>query len=258
MSVLTRITREAAVRLFGPERCFTRMPRTGDSGRPSVYLTFDDGPHPERTARVLDQLAAAGARATFFVIGRRARKHPALLRRILNEGHALGSHTWRHWGARRLSTAAWMNDVRRGREEIEQITGVGTDLFRPPFGELTPGALWQLLAARFRIVLWTHDTRDFLLPSLPELRSRFLEAACHDGAVVLMHDDRCVTSYVLEHGLRDCAASVRFQAIPGTGSGLPTPRRPIRQSAADLFCPAAETTGPAVSAAGAASSWRFS
>jgi len=231
MSLLTRLTHESARLLLTTQRYVTQLPRASSGNRPSVYLTFDDGPHPERTERILDQFAANGGKATFFVIGRRARRHPSMLRRILNEGHSIGSHTWRHWSARHLSSEDYLADVRRNRDEIEQITGHKTDLFRPPYGELTPRTLMKLVLDGFRIIHWTHDTRDLQLPSIQHLRQRFSEDLLVDGDIVLMHDDCCVTSYALGECLNAWGAGVNFLPIPmksqyhaQTSSGLKSPQ----------------------------------
>jgi len=211
MSVLTKITHLLARRLCDNRRYLTRAP---GQTNPAVYLTFDDGPHPDRTNRILDQFAHSDSKATFFVIGRRARRHPQTVRRILAEGHSVGCHTWRHWSARQLSVREYVDDVRRSRAEIEQITGEKIDLFRPPYGELTPFSLWRLLSDECRIIHWTHDTRDFQLPAIPVLQQRFAELPLSDGDIILMHDDASVTSYALRRCLQTWESQIRFLALP--------------------------------------------
>ena len=85
MSLLTRLTHQTAKLLLNPQRYVTALPRVTGGRRPAVYLTFDDGPHPDRTNRILDQFAEVGGYGTFFAIGRRARRNPQTLRRILRE-----------------------------------------------------------------------------------------------------------------------------------------------------------------------------
>lgn len=98
-----------------------------------VALTFDDGPDPEQTPRVLDTLRAHGVRATFFLIGSKAELHPEIVRRMAAEGHAIGIHTWSHTpGFPMLRSGAMAADILRCRESLREITGVETDLFRPP------------------------------------------------------------------------------------------------------------------------------
>jgi len=213
MSLITRLTHQTAKLLLNPQQYVTALPGGIEDSRPSVYLTFDDGPHADRTNRILDQFAEAGGHGTFFVIGRRARRDPQTLRRILREGHAVGCHTWRHWSARQLPSQVYLDDVRRSRDEIQQLTGQPIDLFRPPYGELTPLTLLRLMSDGFRIIHWTHDTRDFLLPTISELSRRFDEEALTDGDIVLMHDDRCITSYALGDCLREWGPRAEFRAI---------------------------------------------
>jgi len=236
MSLLTRLTHESARLLLTTQRYVTQLPSADPGDKPSIYLTFDDGPHPERTGRILDQLAEYGGKGTFFVIGRRARRHPATLRRILKEGHSIGCHTWRHWSARHQSSDNYLADVRRNRDGIEQITGHQTDLFRPPYGELTPRTLMKLVLDGFRIVHWTHDTRDFQRPNIPDLRQRFSEEPLVDGDIVLMHDDCCVTSYALDECLNAWGAGANFCSIPtqskdhaqtSNGSTIPQSQDPV-------------------------------
>ena len=236
MSLITRLTHQSAKLLLSPRRYLTRMPNRSGDDRRAIYLTFDDGPHPERTSRILDQFAEFGGYATFFAIGRRARRYPETLRRILREGHAVGCHTWRHWSSRRQPFRDYLEDVRRSRDELEQITGHEIDLFRPPYGELPPLTLVMLMLDGFRIVHWTHDTRDFELPTVPDLWRRFDKAPLADGDVVLMHDDRCVTSYALGDCLRVWGSHAEFHAIPmltGTAASRPLPPSPRTSIAPD-------------------------
>jgi peptidoglycan/xylan/chitin deacetylase (PgdA/CDA1 family) len=183
-----------------------------------IYLTFDDGPHPDRTPRILDQLAANHALATFFVIGRRARRWPNVLRRIVEAGHALGTHTWSHWSARKAAAADYVADAVRARTEVEQIVGHSCPLFRPPYGELTLGTLIGLLKSGFRIVQWSCDTKDFLAASTAELTDHCTRHKPQSGDIVLMHDDRSVTSYCIDSICRAWAQPTEFRAIRGSGS----------------------------------------
>lgn len=250
MSILTRLTHRTAVRLFDERQYVTRLPGNSPDRRPAIYLTFDDGPHPDRTCRILDQFAEAGGHGTFFVIGRRVRRYPSVVRRILKEGHSVGCHTWRHWSARKLSADAYVKDVRRSRDEIQQATGQQIDLFRPPYGELMPRSLLKLIGEGFRVIHWTHDTRDFRLPSVPELESRFQQRSLEDGDIVLMHDDRCVTSYGLGDCLRVWGTAAHFQPVPMNEFDS----SPVQASSPE-FSPA-PPGAPVLAASGDADSWR--
>src|SRR5262245_55440479 len=97
-SALRQLAREA-LGLLLPKHRFALRGRRCDG---AIHWTFDDGPHPEHTPRVLDVLAESGASATFFVVGQQAEKYPELVRRIVHEGHAIGNHTWSHCDPRKV------------------------------------------------------------------------------------------------------------------------------------------------------------
>ena len=117
-----------------------RGPRAGRK----VALTFDDGPDPEQTPRVLDLLAAHGAKATFFLIGERAARAGALVRRIAAAGHDLGNHTWSHRSLWLSGPAETGRQVRQGHDAIAQVAGAAPRFFRPPWG-MTNLALFAAL-----------------------------------------------------------------------------------------------------------------
>ena len=107
---------------------------------PLIALTFDDGPREPYTSAVLDILADAGVRATFFLIGENVRRHPEVARRIVREGHAVGNHTLTHRSLSRLPDAEVVREIRAAAETILAITGARTWLLRPPYGA-TPRSL---------------------------------------------------------------------------------------------------------------------
>jgi peptidoglycan-N-acetylglucosamine deacetylase len=161
----------------------------GDPRSHAVHLTFDDGPHPEHTPRLLDALAAACATATFFVVGRDAEKHPDIVRRIAAEGHTIGHHSFTHGPPRRTSARALMEEVRRTVELLRDILGYAPRLFRPPRGQLTSQKLVRLWLARQKIVLWNVDPRDFACASPADLAAAMDEGQLTAGDIVLLHDD---------------------------------------------------------------------
>lgn len=138
------------------------------TAKPYVAITFDDGPDPRWTPQVLDALAAAGARATFFMMGWNCARHPDLARRVLAEGHEIGNHTWTHQDLAHLDPSAALDEIRRGREAIETVTGAEVTLFRPPRGELTGVALRYAAEQRQRILMWTRNggLRDLTTPDV--------------------------------------------------------------------------------------------
>ncbi len=128
--------------------------------RKVVYLTFDDGPHPPETERVLDVLREHGARATFFLIGSKVSGNEAVLRRMLEEGHALGLHTYSHAGTfPLLSFDKMLADVNEGKRSVESVAGKKISLFRPPFGVTNPTIAKVVRILGLHTVGW--DVRSF-------------------------------------------------------------------------------------------------
>jgi peptidoglycan/xylan/chitin deacetylase (PgdA/CDA1 family) len=169
-----------------PRRLFlVRGPASGKS----IALTFDDGPHPEHTPRLLDVLHEQGVVATFFVIGANAERHPDLIRRIVAEGHTLGNHTFTHANPRTISSGAFLNEVRRTNDLLTSLVGHGTRLVRPPHGKVTAGKLWKLWRARQSVILWNRDPKDFAAGSSDAVRRWFDTCALGSGDVILMHDN---------------------------------------------------------------------
>ncbi|MHC4878682.1 MAG: polysaccharide deacetylase family protein [Planctomycetota bacterium] len=205
-----------------------------------LALTFDDGPHPEHTPQLLDALGAAGIPATFFLVGERADRHRDILQRIAAEGHEIGNHTWSHSEPCETSTRQLINEVRRTRDLIEDVSGRECRLFRPPKGELTPRKLLALRRERQTIVLWNQDTKDYRMTTGSEaMRNWYRKYQPTPGDIVLMHDnhphaieairalqehhpqwpDRCRTvSQLLHLTYRDFTAAQTIKGTLCTGS----------------------------------------
>ncbi len=161
---------------------------SGPPGSNHVCLTFDDGPHPVHTPRVLDALRAVGIRATFFVVGREAERHPALVRRIADEGHDVGHHSYFHTEPALTFVTDFVDEARRTARLLDEIVGQKTRLFRPPSGKLTPAKLAGLWALGQSVVLWNNDPRDYTCTSADEVARRFEAQPLRAGDLVLMHD----------------------------------------------------------------------
>jgi peptidoglycan/xylan/chitin deacetylase (PgdA/CDA1 family) len=158
------------------------------TARPVVAMTFDDGPHPTLTPMLLDMLAARGIRATFYVIGWRVEREPALMRRIVAEGHEIGNHTWSHPSLFGYSDAAVLNQLDRTSLAIQDAVGRPPVTMRPPYGNLYPRQRRMVLEARnLPTVLWSVDPEDWRRPGSGVVANRILSRA-HPGAVILSHD----------------------------------------------------------------------
>jgi peptidoglycan/xylan/chitin deacetylase (PgdA/CDA1 family) len=146
-----------------------------------IHLTFDDGPNPEITPFVLDQLAIYNQKATFFCVGENAKRYPELLARIRNEGHQLGNHTMRHENANRVSSRQYLDSI------AEAATVIPSNLFRPPYGRLSP-RLARQISKKYRILMWSWLSYDFdSSVSVTEI----LEQAkkIQPGDILVLHDN---------------------------------------------------------------------
>ena len=155
----------------------------------SICLTFDDGPHPEHTGRILDILKREAVPATFFVVGREAEKYPETVRRIVAEGHTLGHHSFLHGDPARTSANQLLAEVRQTQAVLSRIAGTTSSLFRPPHGKVTASKLWRLWSHGLSVVLWNVDPSDYRCHSAEELRGWIRQRPLKGGDVVLMHDN---------------------------------------------------------------------
>jgi peptidoglycan/xylan/chitin deacetylase (PgdA/CDA1 family) len=161
----------------------------GPRGARGVALTFDDGPDPEWTPRVLDALDAAGAKATFFVIGRKVEAHPDVARAIVERGHAIGLHSYAHdrlfalRGEERVRA-----DLLRAMAVIEKIVGARPTLFRPPIGHTNPIIARVADKLDLTVVGWSVSGHDGVRGAKPARVAARVCGGVRDGAIVLLHD----------------------------------------------------------------------
>lgn len=147
----------------------------------NVYLTFDDGPEGEVTEWILDELKKYNAKATFFCKGENAERNPELLQRIINEGHAVGNHTYSHISSFEASTDVYVSDV----EKANRI--LNTHLFRPPWGALCIGAFLKL-TRKYKIIYWSLMSGDTFFDKLnlqENMQRLYNQTKC--GEIVLFH-----------------------------------------------------------------------
>lgn len=137
---------------------FARLPRRSET----IALTFDDGPHPEFTPKVLDALAANCMHATFFLVGNRVEKHPDIVRRISSAGHTIGNHTYTHVRCSQLGLAEFRHQLELTDRAIQNAcrTAPQPTFFRPPWGSLTSWQVYHLWRQGRRIALWSVSSDD--------------------------------------------------------------------------------------------------
>jgi peptidoglycan-N-acetylglucosamine deacetylase len=181
-----------------------------------VYLTFDDGPTPAYTPRVLALLARHRARATFFVVGRNAATWPGLVRRELAAGHGVGNHTWSHRRLTGLRGGRLRAEVGATSAAIRRATGSGPRCLRPPYGAVDRVSADQVRALGLRLVLWDVDSNDWRRPGVGVIAGRVLSRV-RSGDVVLFHDgggNRVQTLAALDQVLSALSArGFRFSAL---------------------------------------------
>lgn len=158
-------------------------------GAEGVVLTFDDGPDQDATPTVLDALDAAGARATFFVVGEQVEADPALAREIAQRGHDVQLHGYGHVAHDLLSPDEARSDLERGARALRDATGLDARFYRPPYGRFSPGSYDACGALGLEAVYWSAWGTDWETIS-PQRIAELVVPDLSAGAVVLLHDSR--------------------------------------------------------------------
>ncbi|MET7706081.1 polysaccharide deacetylase family protein [Micromonospora sp. NPDC005413] len=188
-----------------PDKLPAGLRRT--TGVRPVALTFDDGPSPAWTPKVLDQLRAAKVTATFCVVGREVQRHPELVRRIVREGHQLCNHSWRHdLDLARRPVAEIQADLARTNKAIRTAApGAKVSFYRQPGGRWTPEVLGVAKKLGMRPLHWSVDPQDWDKPNAATIGKR-VHTATRPGAIVLLHDgggNRAATLAACPHLIAD-------------------------------------------------------
>ena len=185
----------------------------GGATRKEVALTFDDGPHPEYTPTLLALLKQYDVKATFFVVGKMAERHPELVRAEVAAGHELGNHTYHHVNLTRLSAEEVADELQACDDVLHKITGEHYTLFRPPGGDLRREVLAVAGAMGYRTVLWTANSGDYRNAG-ETVEKRRVYRRLESGGIILMHDGARDTLKVLpEMIVRLRAEGYRFVTV---------------------------------------------
>lgn len=147
----------------------------------AIYLTFDDGPDPDVTPWVLGELKKYNALATFFCIGENAKKYPQLIDQIIASGHSIGNHSYSHLSGWNSSVLTYIDDV----DACAKV--IASNLFRPPFGRITPSQI-QVLKSKYEIIMWDITSGDFDKKISKEKCLANIINHAKAGSIVLMHD----------------------------------------------------------------------
>lgn len=178
--------------------------RFGPSNKRQVALTFDDAPDNNFTPQILDVLKQQGVPATFFLVGSRVAQFPDVVKRMVQEGHAVGNHTYSHASLTKLTAQQQTAELARTDDIIEQVAGVRPRLFRPPYGSESAAVLQNIFKQGYRVILWDVDSLDWKSLPAGQVIDNDLNHA-HNGAIFLHH-----------------AAGGRGEDLSGSIQALPT------------------------------------
>lgn len=152
-----------------------------------VALTFDDGPSPEWTPKILDELKKVGVKATFFMIGKYVEKYPQIARRVAEEGHDIGNHSYDHKVLIYYRMKTLEREINEAEKVIKDVTGVETHYFRPPKAWLTYQEKEKIKEMGYEVILWTLNSKDWVTFD-DKYIVRFLVHNVEPGDIILFHD----------------------------------------------------------------------
>lgn len=175
--------------LFARFSMFADVITLGPKNARGIALTFDDGPDPEHTPKVLDLLDRYGAKATFFMIGKKAAAHPDVVREVQRRGHAIGAHSHEHNRVFALRSPRYVRgDLERCLTTLEEILGQRPTLFRPPVGHVSPTVGRVVRELELQMIGWSTKGQDGWSGAKPDDVVARVTPRLRDGAIVLLHD----------------------------------------------------------------------
>tara|TARA_R110001592_G_scaffold166877_1_gene402136 strand:+ start:50 stop:667 length:618 start_codon:yes stop_codon:yes gene_type:complete len=147
----------------------------------TIYLTFDDGPTPEITTWVLETLKKHKIKATFFVVGENVKKHPEIYQQLINEGHAIGNHTYNHLNGWKTKSSDYLQNIEKCAELVD------SNLFRPPYGRIKNTQI-RKLKQHYKIIMWDVLSGDFDFKTSPEQCADNVIENVKPGSIIVFHD----------------------------------------------------------------------
>ncbi len=209
---------------------------------PYIAMTFDDGPHPKLTPRLLDMLKDRGLKATFFVIGQNVAANPEIVQRIVAEGHELGNHSWDHKALNKLGADGVKMEIVQTDEAIQQAVGIKPVIMRPPYGATSP-AISKRLNEEFgqKVIMWSVDPLDWKDRNASLVTDRILKNTA-PGAIILAHDIHQSTVDAMPATLDGLVAKgfkfatvselIKMEQVPSASTSPSTPNAQPKASAA--------------------------
>lgn len=168
----------------GRQNSYSRVPIS----EPYIAMTFDDGPHPSNTPRLLDILKQRNIKATFFVVGTNVRAYPQIMRRMVAEGHEIANHTNSHAYLTKISSDAIRRELSVTHQAIVSATGIAPRVMRPPYGAITADQkAWIKSEFGYPSIMWSVDPEDWKRPGVSVVTSRLVSGAS-PGGILLAHD----------------------------------------------------------------------
>jgi peptidoglycan/xylan/chitin deacetylase (PgdA/CDA1 family) len=160
-----------------------------------IYLTFDDGPTPDITEWVLEELRTQNLKATFFCIGKNIETYPELFTKTINEGHSIGNHTFNHLNGWQTTNEDYLENTKQCEETIQKLQisipiAIGTKLFRPPYGKLNRSQSKLLQQLGYKIIMWDILSADFDQKISPEKCLENATKKVTSGSVIIFHDSK--------------------------------------------------------------------
>ena len=193
------------------------LTRTRD--RAARYLSFDDGPEPEHTPRLLDTLARHGVKASFFLVGEKVEQFPEIVQRIVAEGHMIGNHSYSHWSFRNMTGRKQLDEVYRTDALLRLFDNRPHHRMRPPHGYVGATLLLHFARRKRSLVYWSYDSLDYQNQPVTTLIQRLRTNPPAPGDIVLMHDDSDKAAEALDVLLPEwLGEGFRFDALPGNAS----------------------------------------
>jgi peptidoglycan/xylan/chitin deacetylase (PgdA/CDA1 family) len=155
-----------------------------------IYLTFDDGPTPQITEWVLNQLNDYGVKATFFCIGNNIEKHPELFQKVIDAGHAIGNHTFNHLNGWNTNYDTYLTNIELCEESIAKRCPAfsNTKLFRPPYGKIKSAAVADVKKQGYKIIMWDVLSADFDQSITPQKCLENVIGNTREGSIIIFHD----------------------------------------------------------------------
>ncbi|MFQ5640131.1 MAG: polysaccharide deacetylase family protein [bacterium] len=203
---------------------------------PDVYLTFDDGPDPDITPKLLDLLQDSEMHATFFIVGQKIVQNAEIIRRMFEQGHAIGNHSYSHSLLLGKSKAFILDELEKTDAALSDITGSRPRLFRPPFGKFGLNLLRVTKQSRHKIVLWNASVRDFAQSANSRTLGLRLIKQAKPGRILLLHDGHTNSSKTLsalENSIEEfIRTGLVFSALPEDFSSGQSPDSTQRNYAA--------------------------